>query len=180
MPEESVAPQETKCKNCLFQLKLIVLLQPIKPEVTMPFALSFILLLLLPIFSFGQTSERPVIPDDVLWEPDVEYLTAGAKAVNLAMDVVAPKGNGGPYPAVVCIHGGGFRTRARRIKGKQQRASEKQGRADHQTEHRGKQQRISDRRCGLTPRRLPRYDIAWSFDGHAPRRCRDGRLRPGQ
>ena len=75
----------------------------------MPFVWSFILLLLLPINTFSQTMEKPVIPNDVLWEPDIEYLTAGAKAVNLAMDVVTPKGSGGPYPVVVCIHGGGFR-----------------------------------------------------------------------
>jgi acetyl esterase/lipase len=70
---------------------------------------SLMLLLLLPVYSHSQTVEKPVIPDDVLWEPDIEYLTAGAKAVNLAMDVVTPRGTGGPYPAVVCIHGGGFR-----------------------------------------------------------------------
>ena len=75
----------------------------------MSFVWSFILLLLLPINTFSQAMEKPVIPNDVLWEPDIEYLTAGAKAVNLAMDVVTPKGSGGPYPAVVCIHGGGFR-----------------------------------------------------------------------
>ena len=109
MLEESVAPQETKCKNLLFQLIWISFQEPIELEVTMPFVWSFILLLLLPIYSFSQTIEKPVIPDDVLWEPDIEYLTAGAKAVNLAMDVVTPKGSGGPYPAVVCIHGGGFR-----------------------------------------------------------------------
>ena len=62
----------------------------------MSFVWSLILLLLLPIYSYSQTIEKPVIPDDVLWEPDIEYLTAGAKTVNLAMDVVTPKGSGGP------------------------------------------------------------------------------------
>src|SRR6185295_20426284 len=75
----------------------------------MSFVWSLIILLLSPIYSFSQALEKPIIPDDVFWEPDIEYLTAGAKTVNLAMDLVAPKGPGGPYPAVVCIHGGGFR-----------------------------------------------------------------------
>jgi acetyl esterase/lipase len=61
----------------------------------------------------AQQALKPSIPDDVIWEPDLEYAAAGAKLVNLMMDVVRPRGPGGPYPAVVCIHGGGFRAGSR-------------------------------------------------------------------
>jgi len=58
---------------------------------------------------FGQQPQIPTIPDDVIWEPAIEYAAAGAKTVNLMMDVVRPRKQSGRLPAVVCIHGGGFR-----------------------------------------------------------------------
>ncbi len=52
--------------------------------------------------------KRPVMPDDVIFEPGLEYSpTVGGK---LALDIVRPRNNQGvPHPAVLCIHGGGFR-----------------------------------------------------------------------
>jgi acetyl esterase/lipase len=47
------------------------------------------------------------VPDTVSFEPDVEYAHPGGEAVKL--DVAYPKSGEGPFPAVVCIHGGGFR-----------------------------------------------------------------------
>ncbi|MEW5976476.1 MAG: alpha/beta hydrolase fold domain-containing protein [Acidobacteriota bacterium] len=65
------------------------------------------LILCLKAFLLAQPP-RVTIPDDVIWEPALEYAAAGAKTVHLMMDVVRPRG-GGPHPGVVCIHGGGFR-----------------------------------------------------------------------
>lgn len=46
-------------------------------------------------------------PPDVIAEYDVEYGKAGEE--RLLMDIARPKSETGPHPAVVCIHGGGWR-----------------------------------------------------------------------
>lgn len=46
-------------------------------------------------------------PADVIAEYDVRYGTAEGES--LLLDVARPKGGTGPYPAIVCIHGGGWR-----------------------------------------------------------------------
>jgi acetyl esterase/lipase len=51
----------------------------------------------------------PSVPDGVALEFDVEYSRVGER---MAMDIFRPKGEG-PYPAVVAIHGGGFRAGSR-------------------------------------------------------------------
>jgi len=50
---------------------------------------------------------EPVVPDNVTVERDIEFSNPDKQhlQVNLAM----PKEGSGPFPAVVCIHGGGFR-----------------------------------------------------------------------
>jgi acetyl esterase/lipase len=48
------------------------------------------------------------MPDNVIFEPDLDYTSA----INgkLFLDIVRPRDNSGaPHPAVLCIHGGGFR-----------------------------------------------------------------------
>ncbi len=47
------------------------------------------------------------VPDNVVFEPAVEYAIAGGE--HLQLDLARPKNGAGPFPAVVCIHGGGFR-----------------------------------------------------------------------
>jgi acetyl esterase/lipase len=47
------------------------------------------------------------VPDGVVYEPDVEY--ASPDGQHLLLDLARPKSGDGPFPAVVCIHGGGFR-----------------------------------------------------------------------
>ncbi len=54
----------------------------------------------------AQQTDVPPMPENVIWEPDIEYSNVGAR---LALDLVRPRGSGGPYPVVMCIHGGGFR-----------------------------------------------------------------------
>jgi acetyl esterase/lipase len=51
------------------------------------------------------------VPDGVAWEPDVEY--ANPDGQHLQLDLARPKSDDGPFPAVVCIHGGGFRAGTR-------------------------------------------------------------------
>ena len=48
-----------------------------------------------------------VPPDGVTWEPNVEY--ANPDGQHLQLDVARPAKGDGPFPAVLCIHGGGFR-----------------------------------------------------------------------
>ena len=47
------------------------------------------------------------IPEDVVFEKDVEYAVAGGE--HLQVNLARPKTGDGPFPAIVCIHGGGFR-----------------------------------------------------------------------
>jgi acetyl esterase/lipase len=47
------------------------------------------------------------IPDNVIFEPGIEYAVAGGE--HLQLDLARPKDVGGLHPAIVCIHGGGFR-----------------------------------------------------------------------
>jgi acetyl esterase/lipase len=50
--------------------------------------------------------EIPTPPADVILQTDIDYSRVGGR---LAMDVVMPRAGKGPFPAVICIHGGGFR-----------------------------------------------------------------------
>lgn len=48
----------------------------------------------------------PPMPDNVIFEPNLRY----APGPDSGVDVVRPRDNSGaPHPAVLCIHGGGFR-----------------------------------------------------------------------
>jgi acetyl esterase/lipase len=47
------------------------------------------------------------VPDDVVFERAVEF--ANPDNQHLQVDVASPKNGSGPFPAIVCIHGGGFR-----------------------------------------------------------------------
>jgi acetyl esterase/lipase len=70
--------------------------------------LSCLALLIIAAPAFAQKLE---VPDGVVFEPDVEY--ANPDGQHLQLDIARPKGDG-PFPAVVCIHGGGFRAGSRK------------------------------------------------------------------
>jgi acetyl esterase/lipase len=59
------------------------------------------------LFAGSALYAADTIPDDVVFEPGVEYAVAGGE--HLQVDLARPKNGDGPFPAVVCIHGGGFR-----------------------------------------------------------------------
>ena len=58
---------------------------------------------------FAQPPAGFSVPKEVIWEPDLEYSIAGGKGYRLSLDVVRPRESAKPLPAIVCIHGGGFR-----------------------------------------------------------------------
>src|SRR3954452_17555693 len=55
--------------------------------------------------------KSPAVPDDVAFEPGIEYADPDGR--HLKLDLARPKTGDGPFPAVVCIHGGGFRAGSR-------------------------------------------------------------------
>jgi len=61
--------------------------------------------------AYAQQPTVPAIPDNLLFEPDVAYAHADAQQM---MDIVRPRDSGQVHPAVVCIHGGGFRAGSRK------------------------------------------------------------------
>lgn len=62
-------------------------------------------------YACALSAQTPSLPDSVIHEPDIEYSNVGAR---MAMDVVRPKAAAAtPRPAVVLVHGGGFRAGAR-------------------------------------------------------------------
>src|SRR5437660_12515915 len=48
-----------------------------------------------------------VVPDNVQFERNIEF--ANPDGQHLQLDMARPKEGDGPFPAVLCIHGGGFR-----------------------------------------------------------------------
>lgn len=68
------------------------------------FAFSSLALVLLAPLAVAQ---KPAVPDDVTFEAGIEY--ANPDGQHLQLDIARPKTGDGPFPAIVCIHGGGFR-----------------------------------------------------------------------
>jgi acetyl esterase/lipase len=72
---------------------------------THPFRAALAAVALLAPAAFAQ--KPPAVPDDVAFEAGVEY--ANPDGQHLQLDIARPKTGDGPFPAVICIHGGGFR-----------------------------------------------------------------------
>ncbi len=59
------------------------------------------------LLPFAVAQTPPVVPDDVKFEAGIEY--ANPDDQHLMLNIARPKTGDGPFPAIVCIHGGGFR-----------------------------------------------------------------------
>ncbi len=70
-----------------------------------PFAVLFLSL------SLAAHAAELAVPDNVTFERDITYAEAGGARVQL--NLARPKNAHGPLPAVLCIHGGGFRAGSR-------------------------------------------------------------------
>jgi len=55
----------------------------------------------------AQTQKAQVIPQDVILKTGIEYTNPDDQ--HLQLNLAMPKTGDGPFPAIVCIHGGGFR-----------------------------------------------------------------------
>ena len=51
------------------------------------------------------------VPENVAFEPNIEYSNPDGQ--HLQLDMARPKTGDGPFPAIACIHGGGFRAGTR-------------------------------------------------------------------
>ena len=65
--------------------------------------------LVLATSAFAQ--KPPTVPDDVTFESGIEY--TNPDDTHLQLNMARPKSGDGPFPAVICIHGGGFRAGSR-------------------------------------------------------------------
>lgn len=81
-----------------------------------PFIRGLVLLVLIMLPSLVPTAIAQKaalqVPDGVSFEPDIEY--ANPEDSHLQLDLARPKEGKGPFPAVLCIHGGGFRAGSRK------------------------------------------------------------------
>ena len=63
--------------------------------------------LLLALTSASSAQKSPAVPDNVVFETAIEY--ANPDNQHLQLNLARPKTGDGPFPGVICIHGGGFR-----------------------------------------------------------------------
>ena len=69
------------------------------------------LLVLATLLAFTTARAELAIPDTVAFERGIEFANPGDQ--HLQLDLARPKNGEGPFPAIVCIHGGGFRAGTR-------------------------------------------------------------------
>src|SRR5271154_705244 len=78
--------------------------------------IAHVLLLLSLLFAHGSDraagqAAKIQVPETVVFETGIEY--ANPDGQHLQLDMARPKTGDGPFPAVLCIHGGGFRAGSR-------------------------------------------------------------------
>src|SRR5206468_8390754 len=78
---------------------------------TMRSCLSAIAALLTAHVLIAQQPPKVVVPEGVTFERDIEY--ANPDGQHLQLNLARPKTGDGPFPTVLCIHGGGFRAGSR-------------------------------------------------------------------
>ena len=71
-----------------------------KTTLSICFALLF-------VSTMASAQKPPAVPDTVTFETGIEYTNPDGQ--HLQLNLARPKAGDGPFPAVVCIHGGGFR-----------------------------------------------------------------------
>src|SRR6266853_476045 len=71
------------------------------------FTISLLVLLLSYITQRPVSAADLAIPENVAFERAIEY--ANPQETHLQLDLARPKTGDGPFPTIVCIHGGGFR-----------------------------------------------------------------------
>ena len=74
-------------------------------------ALALVILLVAFAFPARPAPAAPTVPETVTWEEGIEYSTPAGESLKL--NIARPKSGDGPFPAVICIHGGGFRAGTR-------------------------------------------------------------------
>jgi acetyl esterase/lipase len=76
-------------------------------------SLSLAIAALMSFVAPGETSaaKSPPIPEGVIWQAGIEYSNPDDQ--HLQLNLARPKIGDGPFPAVLCIHGGGFRAGTR-------------------------------------------------------------------
>ena len=79
------------------------------PRSLLPLAAA--LLALLAAAPASAQPKPPPVPDNVLFERGVEYSNPDGQ--HLQLNMARPKNGSGALPAIVCIHGGGFRAGTR-------------------------------------------------------------------
>ena len=73
---------------------------------------AFLPVILVAVFAAPTAAvQQPKVPDGVAFEPGIEYTNPDDQ--HLQLNMARPKTGDGPFPAVVCIHGGGFRAGSR-------------------------------------------------------------------
>jgi acetyl esterase/lipase len=58
-----------------------------------------------------KAGKKIAVPENVVFEPNIEFSNPDGQ--QLQLDMAHPKTGDGPFPAIVCIHGGGFRAGSR-------------------------------------------------------------------
>ena len=59
------------------------------------------------VAAISMADAAPPVPDSVIWETGIEY--SNPLDEHLQLNLARPKTGTGPFPAILCIHGGGFR-----------------------------------------------------------------------
>jgi acetyl esterase/lipase len=86
-------------------------MQQILRHLTFPIAVLTICVFFSGVAPAQKTGGKLKVPDTVIFEPDIEF--ASPDGQHLQLDLARPKSGDGPFPAILCIHGGGFRAGAR-------------------------------------------------------------------